>query len=158
MRKQLAEIGLLDTLPGIGLAQLSFTVPLAIWFLTYAFGQIADEIEDAARLDGAGTARLIVQIALPMARPGLAATTALVFLASWSDFLFSSGLSPSPKSETLLVLLAKLPTIGFLGGQMAAGVLMCVPVAVVMAALLIWLERRSGPSVARGRAQARRAR
>ena len=93
-----------------------------------------------------------------MARPGIAATTALVLLASWSDFLFSSGLSQSPKSETLLVLLAKLPTIGFLGGQMAAGVLMCVPVAVVMAALLIWLERRSAPSVARGRAQARRAR
>jgi hypothetical protein len=47
------------------------------------------------------------------------------------------------EDETLLVLLAKLPTIGFLGGQMAAGVLMCVPVAAVMAAALVWLERRS---------------
>jgi uncharacterized iron-regulated membrane protein len=41
------------------------------------------------------------------------------------------------------VLLAKLPTIGFLGGQMAAGILLCVPIAAVLAAVLIWLERRS---------------
>lgn len=143
MRRRLAELGLLDTLVGIGIAQLSITLPLAVFFTTYAFRQIDDEIEDAARLDGAGTARLILQIGLPIARPGLAATTALVVLASWSDFLFTSGISQSPRSETLLVLLAKLPTLGFLGGQMAAGVLISVPVALVIAAVLVWLERRS---------------
>ena len=87
-----------------------------------------------------------MHIVLPVARPGIAAATTIVFLASWSDFLFASGLSQSPESETLLVLLAKLPTIGFLGGQMAAGVLSCVPVAAVLAAALVWLERRSARS------------
>lgn len=143
MRRRLNEIGLFDTLPGIGLAQLSFTVPLAVWFLTFAFRGISDEVEDAAKLDGAGVRQRIVHVVLPMARPGIAAATTIVFLASWSDFLFASGLSQSPRSETLLVLLAKLPTIGFLGGQMAAGVLSCVPVAAVLAAALVWLERRA---------------
>jgi ABC-type glycerol-3-phosphate transport system permease component len=69
MRRVLAGIGLLDTLPGIGIAQLSFTVPLAVRFATYAFRQMDDDIEGAARLDGAGTARLILQIAVPTARP-----------------------------------------------------------------------------------------
>ena len=41
------------------------------------------------------------------------------------------------------MLLSKLPTIGFLGGQMAAAVLMCLPVVLVVAALLRWLSARS---------------
>lgn len=39
-------------------------------------------------------------------------------------------------------MLAKLPTLGFLGGQMAAGVMTCVPVVLVLAAILRWLARR----------------
>ena len=39
--------------------------------------------------------------------------------------------------------MGKLPTIGFLGGQMAAAVLMCVPVAVLVGVLLRWLSRRA---------------
>ena len=136
-------IGVYDRLPGIGIAQLSFALPLAVWFLTYAFSQVPNDLTDAARLDGAGTRQILLRVVLPIARPGVAATVAVVFLASWSDFLFSTGLSQTPRSETLLVLLSKLPVLGFLGGQMAAGVLMSVPVAVVVGALLVWLDRRT---------------
>lgn len=143
MRTVLSELGLYDRLLGIGIAQLSFTVPLAVWFLSYAFGQVPDEVEEAAEIDGAGTLRRIVRIVLPIARPGFAATAAVVFLASWSDFLFSSGLSESPESETLPVMMSKLPTIGFLGGRMAGSVMMSVPVALVIGAALVWLNRRA---------------
>ena len=68
----------------------------------------------------------------------------IVFVASWNDFLFSSTLNRSPHSETLPVMLSKLPTIGFLGGQMAAAVLMWLPVMLVVAVLLRWLASRSG--------------
>jgi ABC-type glycerol-3-phosphate transport system permease component len=146
LSRTLTALGLYDRLPGIGIAQLGFTLPLAVWFLTYAFGQVPDDLTDAARLDGAGTRQVILRIVLPIARPGIAATVAVVFLASWSDFLFSTGLSQTPRSETLLVLLSKLPVLGFLGGQMAAGVLMSVPVAAVVGALLIWLDRRGAPA------------
>ena len=67
----------------------------------------------------------------------------LVFVASWNDYVFSSNLNRSTRSETLPVLLAKLPTIGFLGGQMAASVLVCLPVVLVVAVLLHWLAGRS---------------
>ena len=120
-------------------------MPLAVWFLTYAFRQVPDEIVEASVLDGAGPARRIVRVVLPIARPAVAATTALVFVSSWNDFLFSSGLSQSPRSETLPVMLSKLPTLGFLGGQMAASVLMCAPVALVVAALLRLLVRPDAP-------------
>jgi len=139
----LASVGWLDRLGGMGLAQLSFTVPLAVWFLSYAFRGVPVEVEEAAKVDGAGTVQRIVRVILPIARPGVAGTTAIVFVASWNDFLFSSTLNRSTRSETLPVLLAKLPELGFLGGQMAAGVLMCAPVALVVVALLRWLGRRS---------------
>jgi multiple sugar transport system permease protein len=139
----LSGLGWLDRLGGIGLAQLSYTLPLAVWFLAYAFRAVPVEVEEAARVDGAGTFALVWRVVLPVARPGVAGTTALVFVASWNDFLFSSGLNRSDRSETLPVLLSKLPELGFLGGQMAAAVLMCLPVAFVVAAMLRWLSRRN---------------
>ena len=138
-----ADNGLLDTLQGMAIAQLSFTVPLAVWFLAYAFRAVPREVEEAALMDGAGTVQRVVRVIVPIARPGIAGTTALVFVASWNDFIFSSQLNRSARSETLPVMLSKLPELGFLGGQMAAAVLMCAPVALVIAVLLRWLGRRS---------------
>jgi ABC-type glycerol-3-phosphate transport system permease component len=149
LRTMLADVGLFDRLAGIGIAQLSFTVPLAVWFLSYAFRQVPDEVEEAAKIDGAGTVRRILRVILPIARPGMAATTAIVFLASWSDFLFSSGLNQSPGSQTLPVMLSKLPTIGFLGGKMAGTVMMSLPVVLVIGAALVWLSRRTDGSTGR---------
>ena len=143
LRLRAGQLDWLDRLPTIGFAQLSFTLPLAVWFLAYAFRQVPDEVVEAAVLDGAGTRQRIVRVILPMARPAVAATSVVVFVFSWNDFLFSSGLSESPSSETLPVTLSKLPTLGFLGGQMAAAVLMSVPVALVVGALLRLLVSRS---------------
>ena len=142
-------------LVGIGIAQLSFTVPLAVWFLAYAFRQVPNEVEEAARVDGAGVVSIIARIIVPVARPGVAGTTVLVFVASWNDYVFSSNLNRSTRSETLPVLLAKLPTIGFLGGQMAA-VGAGVPAgrarhrgAAALAGRPLPLTRRTGPRRAR---------
>ena len=139
----LSAVGGLDRLAGIGLAQLSFTVPLAVWFLSYAFRAVPREVEEAALMDGAGTLQRVVRVIVPIARPGIAGTTALVFVASWNDFIFSSQLNRSTRSETLPVMLSKLPELGFLGGQMAAAVLMCAPVALGLAVRLRWLGCRS---------------
>ncbi len=94
-------------------------------------------------IDGAGIWARITKVVLPIARPGVAGAAVIVFVSSWNDFLFSSVLNRSPRSETLPVLLSKLPTIGFLGGQMAAAVLMCLLVVLVVAALLRWLPTRT---------------
>lgn len=137
------RLDLLDRLVGIGIAQLSFTVPMAVWFVTYAFRQVPGEVEEAAKVDGANVVRRIWHVILPMARPGVAGATVLVFVASWNDFIFGSQLNRSPRSETLPVMLTKLPSLGFLGGQMAAAVLVCLPVMLVVVALLRWLSARN---------------
>lgn len=145
LSRTFTALGLYDTLPGIGIAQLSFAVPLAVWFLTAAFRQVPDELLDAARLDGAGTRMLILRVVLPVARGGFVASSTLVFLSAWGDFLFGTGLSQTSRSETVLVLLSKLPVLGYLGGQMAAGVVICVPVAIAIGVASVWLDRRRAP-------------
>jgi len=137
-----ADNGLLDTLTGMGIAQLSYTVPIAVWFLAYAFRAVPVEVEEAAMMDGAGVVARVVRVVLPMARAGLVGTTVLVFIASWNDFIFSGNLNRSRHSETLPVMISKLPDIGFLGGQMAALVLTSLPVMLVVAVLLRWLAGR----------------
>lgn len=141
--KVYADVGWLDHLAPIGLAQLSYTVPLAVWLLTYAFRAVPQEVEDAALMDGARTLQRLSRVVLPMARAGVGGTVALVFVASWNDFLFASTLNRSRRSETLPVMIASLPDLGFLGGRMAAAVLSCAPVVLVVAALLSWLSRRN---------------
>lgn len=142
LAKTFADIGWLDHLFAIGIAQLSFTLPLAVWFLTYAFRAVPPDVEEAGKVDGATVVQRMLLIVLPMARPGVAGTVALVFVASWNDFIFASVLNRSRASQTLPVMLASLPDLGFLGGQMAAAILTCTPVVLVVAALLVWLSRR----------------
>ena len=57
LSKVFADIGWLARLYGIGFAQLSFTLPLALWFLAYAFRSVPREVEEAAMMDGAGLTR-----------------------------------------------------------------------------------------------------
>lgn len=139
LRTVYRDLGWTDQLATIGLTQLSYALPIAVWFLAYAFREVPVELEEAAILDGASVLQRIVGILLPIARSGVAATVAVVFVLTWNDFLFTSALTQTPRSEVVSVTMAKLPVLGFAGVQMAAGVLVTAPVFLVVAGLQRWL-------------------
>ena len=58
-----------------------------IFLLRQFFLQIPQELDDAARLDGANTLQIFSQIALPLSKPALATVAIFAFQASWNDFL-----------------------------------------------------------------------
>ncbi len=100
------NLGWLDTLWAI-------TIPGAagafgIFFLRQFFVNLPGEIEEAARLDGAGDIRIFLQIILPLSRPALATLAVLSFLANWNDFLWPIYVLLSPDHETLQPGLAVL--------------------------------------------------
>ena len=66
-----------------------FTLPLAILILKNYFDQLPREIEEAAKIDGAGRLLTLWIIVLPIARPGLVAAGVLIFLEAWSEFFYS---------------------------------------------------------------------
>ncbi len=58
-----------------------------IFLLRQSFKQIPVDLEDAARLDGAGTLQVLMNVILPLSRPALATVAIFTFQAAWNDFL-----------------------------------------------------------------------
>lgn len=104
------RLGLLDTLPGIILAESAVTAPLATYvFFAYLVGA-ARESEEAARLDGAGLGALLRDVVVPDAAPILAATGAVLFVLDWNQLLIPLVLS-GIEVRTLPVILTDFFTL-----------------------------------------------
>lgn len=99
----LRAVGLLNTYLGLVLPYLTFALPLAVWLLSGFFRQFPADLEDAARIDGAGRLRTMREVVLPLAWPGLATTGILVFLSSWNEFLFALSFTLGPERYTVPV-------------------------------------------------------
>jgi multiple sugar transport system permease protein len=117
---------------------LAITVPGAagafgIFFLRQFFVGLPVEVEEAARIDGAGDLRIFVQIVLPLARPALATLAVLTFLNNWNDFLWPVYVLLSPENMTLQPGLSMLQGAyrTHFGIVMAAAVIASVPVLVL---------------------------
>ncbi|HZD05595.1 MAG TPA: carbohydrate ABC transporter permease, partial [Longimicrobiales bacterium] len=102
----LREVGLIDTYPGLVLPYLTFATPLTVWLLVGFFRQLPANVEEAARVDGAGRLRTLREIVLPMALPGIATTAILTFLYSWNEFIFALSFTVGPERQTVPVAIA----------------------------------------------------
>lgn len=85
----MAWLGLLNTLPGIIIAQVYLWLPLMIYIMRNFFMSIPADLDESARVDGCTRFQAFRKIALPLAAPGIAACAILTFLYSWREFLFS---------------------------------------------------------------------
>ncbi len=90
---QLTGVQLLGSYPGLIVADLSFGLPVTIWLLSAHFGALPTEVEDAARVDGAGSVVLLTRVVVPIAAPGIAAAGAFAFIVAWSEVLFATILT-----------------------------------------------------------------
>lgn len=81
-------LGLVGTPWSVVIAQATMIVPFATWMLKGYFDTIPVELEHAALVDGCSPVATIFRIVLPVAAPGLAATSLYAFVISWSDYLF----------------------------------------------------------------------
>ncbi|MEV4579898.1 carbohydrate ABC transporter permease [Nonomuraea jabiensis] len=84
--------GLLNTVPGLIVADSTLAVPFAVLILTTFMSGIPEELLQAARTDGAGVVRTFVSIVLPVSRNSLITVSLFAFLWAWSDFIFASTL------------------------------------------------------------------
>ena len=84
----LAQLGLVNTIWGVALAQATLFVPFAVLIMRPAFQSIPPALEEAASLDGAGRFRYLLQIAIPLLRNSLIVTTAIVLISSWGELVY----------------------------------------------------------------------
>jgi multiple sugar transport system permease protein len=104
---EMRKIGvpLLDSMPGLVLAYTAFGLPFSVWLMRDFFHSLPLEVEEAALVDDIGRLRIFFQIVLPMAKPGLIATSMIVLAFIWNEFLLALLLT-SAKWQTLPILLA----------------------------------------------------
>ena len=104
-----------------------------VFFLRQFFISLPGEIEEAARVDGAGDFRIFWQIILPLSRPALATLAVLSFLTNWNDFIWPIYVLLSPENLTLqpgLSVLQGTYSTHF-GIVMAGAVIASVPVLIL---------------------------
>ena len=89
------NLGLLDSLFGIGLILMLLNLPLLIWMLYTYFKEIPNDILEAARMDGASLLNEIVYVLTPMAVPGIASTMLLAIILSWNEAFWTLNLTTS---------------------------------------------------------------
>jgi len=100
-------IGLYDTIWAVMFVQTSINIPFAVWMLRSAFIEFPVSLEESAKLDGASTLRILLQIVLPLVKPAIAAAAIFTFMLSWNDYLFAVTLTATPNAATIPVGLAK---------------------------------------------------
>ena len=99
------ELALLDTKIGLVLVYTLAVLPIVIWIMRDQFGAIPIELEQAARVDGAGVWGAVFRIVLPIALPGMVAAFILSVILCWNEYFFAALLT-STDAKTLPVMVA----------------------------------------------------
>jgi multiple sugar transport system permease protein len=82
------RLGWLSTYQGLIVPEAAMTFAFGVFLLRQFFLGIPAELEDAARIDGAGAWRVFTRIVLPLSQPVLAALAIFAFRSAWNDFLW----------------------------------------------------------------------
>ncbi|HEX4766453.1 MAG TPA: carbohydrate ABC transporter permease [Lichenihabitans sp.] len=135
-------LGLYDSLPGLMLAYLIFTLPFTVWVLTTFMRDLPKELEEAAIMDGATPWVIVRKVFMPLLWPALVTTGLLAFIGAWNEFLYALTFTLSPEKRTVPVAIALLSGSSQFelpwGPIMAASVVVTVPVV----GLVLIFQRR----------------
>ena len=96
---ELFHLGWLNTYQGLIIPRA--TSAFGIFLLRQAFMSIPAELDEAARIDGAGHFRIYSRVILPLAKPALATVGLLNFMALWNDLLWPLIVTSTPEMRTL---------------------------------------------------------
>jgi multiple sugar transport system permease protein len=126
--------GILDTIPGLILADSTLAVPFGVLIFTAFMVGIPEELISAAKIDGAGSWRTFRSIVLPVSRNSIVTVSLFAFLWSWSDFLFASTLNRSNDLQPITIGIYR-----YIGNNtqdwnaiMATAVVASIPAAVLL--------------------------
>ena len=130
-------VGLLDTHLALILLYAVANMPIVVWLMHDFFAGLPIELEESAQLDGATRPRIFWEIVLPLTRPGLAATTLLILVLSWNEYLFAVFLA-TVKVQTMPIMVAAKNTgeKGIFWWEMSALIVVMIIPVILMSILL----------------------
>ena len=148
--KNFSDWGWINTYQAMIIPDLSFSLPLAVWNLTSFFRQMPQELEQSAMVDGCTPGQAFRKVILPIAAPGIFTTAIIIFIGAWNEFLVAVTMINNPAMQPATVLLSKFTGASQFntpfGSQMAAGVVMTLPLVV----MVLFFQRRIVAGLAAG--------
>lgn len=129
-------IHLTGTLLGLIITYMTFALPFSIWMMKGYFESVPISLDEAAKIDGCSNLRILFQIILPLAIPGIIATAVFAFITAWNELLFATVLTSSA-TQTITMGLEAYSTRSVIhwGQLMSASLTVTVPI--VIAFLLV---------------------
>ncbi len=103
----LRNFGLIDTLAGLILVYVVWSLPFTLWMLQGYVSAIPTDLEEAAATDGASQLAVLRTIIFPLLVPGLVATSMFAFISAWNEFFFALVIIQTPSLQTAPLLLAR---------------------------------------------------
>jgi multiple sugar transport system permease protein len=128
---QATGINLYQSRLGLIITYMTFTLPFAIWMLAGYLDSVPRELDEAAKVDGAGPIGAFVRVIIPVAMPGIVAVTIYAFMTAWGEVLFASVLT-NESTRTLAVGLQGYATQNnvYWNQIMAASLTVSLPVVI----------------------------
>ena len=131
------SVRLLDTHFALIMCYTVVNLPIVVWLMHDFFSSIPIDLEESAQLDGASRFTVFAEIVLPLARAGLAATTLLVLILSWNEYVLALFLS-TRHAQTMPILVAAMNAgeKGILWWTMSVVIILMIVPVILMALVL----------------------
>lgn len=130
--------GLINTHFGLILIYIGGAIPMNTWLMKGYLDSIPKELDESARMDGAGHFRIFWQIVMPLAKPMLAVVAVFSFITPFTDFILAKVLLREPEQYTLAVGLYELVSRQY-GSEFtlfaAGSILIAIPIAILFLSL-----------------------
>ena len=130
-------VGLIDTLPGLVVAYVAYSLPFSIFFLLGFFRSLPSELGEAAIIDGASQQQVFWRIMFPLAQPGLLTVAIFNFLGQWNQYILPLVLIQNSAKYVLTQGLAYMAIQQYYtndwSGLFAALVIVMIPTILVYA-------------------------
>lgn len=135
----LRNLGLTDSLTGLTLIYVVWSLPFVLWMMHGYVKSIPFELEEAAVLDGASRSQVILRVLMPLLLPAIGASALFSFISAWNEFFFALVLLKSPELGTLQVELARYTGME---GQARTGPLAAASVIATIPSVLLFIFMR----------------
>jgi len=139
--KIMTNLNLVNTLIGLVLTYISFTIPFCSWMMMGYFNTIPRDLDEAAYIDGCGKFRTFWNIVMPLTLPGIAATSIYAFIVGWNEYMFAQVLISNETMKTVPIGIGQL--IGYYrivwNDLMAAALVATIPLSLVFLVLQKYL-------------------
>jgi sorbitol/mannitol transport system permease protein len=130
---------LLDSIWVLIILYAAMNLPLAIWMIRSFMLEVPTEMLEAARLDGAGRVREIIEVIMPVVIPGIVSTALICVIFAWNELFLAINLTVTNAATMPMFLISSVPQEGlYIAHLSAAATVASVPVIIVG-----WIAQRS---------------